>query len=77
MAGGLDMARIKCLRVCQEMEIKHYKSLNWIGYSTVAVYSTMCVGISLCTNARSEDTFSHSLLADSSAGSCINYLNAD
>ena len=27
----LDTARIKRLRVHQEMEIKHYKSLNWIG----------------------------------------------
>ena len=27
-----DTARIKRIRVRQEMKIKHYKSLNWIGY---------------------------------------------
>ena len=27
----LDTARIKRLRVCQDMEIKRYKSLNWNG----------------------------------------------
>ena len=26
----LNTARFKCLRVLQEMEIKRYKSLNWI-----------------------------------------------
>ena len=29
------MARIKCIRVHQEMEIKRYKGLNWIGLNGV------------------------------------------
>ena len=34
----LDTARMKCLRV-QEMEIKRYKSLNWIGLDWMTVMS--------------------------------------
>ena len=38
----MDTARIKCLRVCQEMEIKCYKSINWLdGY--------VCISNKRCT----------------------------
>ena len=36
----LDTARIKNLRVRQEMEIKRYKSLNWIGLEQFTILPT-------------------------------------
>ena len=33
MTTGLDTAGMKCLGACHSMEVKFYKSSDWIGYN--------------------------------------------